>query len=221
MSSFNRKNTYLHDDYHFTLKNADLNLHLFSDMSNIKKILLILLLFSGFKSSGVEKDTLLGEQFKRHYIEAFPIVTLFKIYSAHYLYALTPDDHLIAGFSYVNTYLKNREGIAVGQLYAPTIVIGYRRYFWKNLHAEYQLWPSYNDYLEISEGKFYSGFDLYSEIRAGYRIDLELAGMEMFTNPQMIYGFGIFPGNKPDSFYELVKEAPPFIVPSLSIGIRF
>jgi len=190
-------------------------------MKTFKIFILLFLLLLATNSYSQVKDTLPQKNFDRHYIEVFPLVTFFKIYSAHYLYAITPKNHLIAGFSYVNISLRNRDGVAVGKMYAPTLVIGYRRYFWKNLHAEYQLWPAYNDYLEINEGRFYSGFDLYSEIRAGYRIDFNIGNIKIFTNPQIIYGFGLIPGNKPESFYELAKEAPPFIAPSLSIGMKF
>jgi hypothetical protein len=35
------------------------------------------------------------------------------------------------------------------------------------------------------------------------------------------YGFGLYPGNKPDNFREAAEDQPVFHVPSLSIGLRF
>jgi hypothetical protein len=33
-----------------------------------------------------------------------------------------------------------------GRSHAPTAIIGYRRYVWRHVHLEYQLWPSFGLY---------------------------------------------------------------------------
>jgi hypothetical protein len=79
----------------------------------------------------------------------------------------------------------------------------------------------YNNYYDRIGDRHYAGFDLYNEVRARYRVDFCLGGAPLFTNLQWVYGFGIYPGNKPDNFRQAADDAPPFHVPSVSIGVRF
>jgi len=62
---------------------------------------------------------------------------------------------------------------------------------------------------------------LYNEFRAGYRFDFDLGRIPLFSSVQYVYGFGLYPGNKPQNFIQAVEDAPPFHVPSVSIGLRF
>jgi len=157
----------------------------------------------------------------RHSIEIFPLVAFFQIYSAQYTYAMTPKDHLISGFAYLNINVEDRDGNTIGRFHSPTITVGYRRFVWKNLHAEYQLWPAYSRYFEKNEEKYYTGFDLYNEFRAGYLIQFEAWSIPVFINPQYAFGFGLLPGNKPDSFIKVSKDNPVFHAPTVSIGVKF
>jgi hypothetical protein len=157
----------------------------------------------------------------RHAIEIFPLVALAKIYSVQYTYSLTPRDQLIAGFAYLNIIIEDNDGNAIGQFHSPTIPIGYRRYLWRNLHAEYQLWPAYNRYFEKNEEKFYDGFDLYNEFRAGFSFHFKAGSLPLSITPQYVFGFGLWPGNKPESFTEANRENPVFHAPTLSVGIKF
>jgi hypothetical protein len=123
--------------------------------------------------------------------------------------------------AYVNVEVSDQADAVIGQLNAPTVPIGLRRYVWRNAHLEYQLWPAYNFYYDRVGERYYNGFDLYNEIRGGYRLDFTLRGRPLFTNLQYVYGFGLYPGNKPDNFTLAVEDAPPFHVPSISIGLKF
>lgn len=158
---------------------------------------------------------------KHHAVEVFPITPFVGIYSAQYLYGFSPKDHLILGVAYVNVKTRNGEGEEVGRFHSPTLPIGYRRFFWKNLHAEYQLWPAYSMFYENKEGRYYRGFDLYNEFRAGYLFNFKLGRIPLFLNLQYVYGFGLYPGNKPASFLEATKDQPHFHTPSVLMGIRF
>lgn len=156
----------------------------------------------------------------RHLVEVFPIVAFFRIYSVQYSYRLLPWLDAVTGFTYVGANVEDQQGNQVGRYSAPTVPVGLRAYFWRNAHVEYQLWPAWNTYHERATGRSHAGFDLYSEIRVGYRLDFQLWGLPLFTNLQYVVGFGLYPGNKPESFFEAVEGAPLFHVPSASIGIR-
>lgn len=179
----------------------------------------VLLLFS--EVQGQQRENQSQEKDYYHSIEIFPIVALFKIYSVQYTYAFTPKDHFIIGAAYVNITVEDRHGNEIGRFHAPTIPIGYRRFIWKNLHVEYQLWPGYNMYYEKNEKKYYNGFDLYNEFRAGYKFDVRIGTLPFFVNLQYVFGFGLYPGNKPDSYIERSKEIPIFHAPTIAIGVRF
>lgn len=194
-------------------------------MSKFDFFLLILFLFVVFLffSQGYAKypDHSSQNKIYKHSIEAFPIVALFKIYSVQYAYAFSPNYNLIIGLAYVNVVIEDRGGNEIGQLFAPTVPIGIRRFLWKKLHVEYQLWPAYNMYYEKNEKKYYKGFDLYNEFRAGYKFDVRVGRLPFFLNLQYVLGFGLYPGNKPNSFIERSKEVPIFHAPSIAIGLRF
>jgi hypothetical protein len=162
-----------------------------------------------------------SEREHRHSAETYPIMALFKVYSVQYAYRAWPRTELIAGLAYVNVEVSDRTDAVIGQLNAPTIPIGLRRYLWRNAHLEYQLWPAYNRYYDRVGERYYDGFDLYNEIRGGYRVDFTLGRRPLFTNLQYVYGFGLYPGNKPENFRQAVEDAPPFHVPSISIGMHF
>ncbi len=151
----------------------------------------------------------------KHAIETSPLMPLFNIWGVQYQYQLSPNNNLTLGLAYQN--IKYKEG----RSHSPTIIIGYRRYFWKGLHLEYQLWPAYNSYYENNEQKYYKGFELWNEFRAGYTFNFKIGNIHLSLSPQIIGGFGLYPGNKPESFLKQVKEEPLFIYPIIFIGYRF
>lgn len=156
-----------------------------------------------------------------HQIEIFPIMAVFEVYSLQYSYRITPHLSFITGLAYVNVDVDDPQGNKIGKMHSPTLSLGLRAYFWSNAHVEYQLWPAYNFYYDRVGDRYYNGFDLYNELRAGYRVDFTLAGMPFFTNLQYVFGFGLYPGNKPENFIEATEDAPIFHVPSISVGMRF
>ncbi len=185
----------------------------------VRILTVLLLLASASCFAGEERP--IRSSTNRHFIETFPIMAAFKVYSVQYSYALSSRLDLVTGLAYVNVFIDNRHGDRIGRLHSPTIPVGLRAYAWRALHVEYQLWPAWNAYQDIEGERWYKGFDLYNEIRGGYRLDFSLVGVPLFTNLQYVYGFGLVPGNKPRNFMDAVEDAPPFHVPSASIGIRF
>jgi len=139
---------------------------------------------------------------------------VFKIYAIQYNYSITPKNELMLGFAYANIKYDK------GRSHAPTLILGYRRFFWKGIHLEYQLWPAYNDYFETTERKYYSGFELWNEFRTGYQFDFKMGDIPMTVTPQLLCGFGLCPGNKPESFIQNTKDEPVFIYPNVFIGLK-
>lgn len=165
-------------------------------------------------------DSIKNQSKYKNYIEVFPIVAAFKIYSIQYSYAITKRDNIIIGFTFLNNDFPNRIN-SIGQFNAPTLPIGYRRHFWRNFHIEIQLWPSYDFYFDKLQSKYYNSFDLTGIIRSGYRFDFKLSRLPLFVNIQFEYLFGLYEGRKPDSFRKTASEQPPYIMPSLSLGFRY
>lgn len=151
----------------------------------------------------------------RHTLETSPMSPIFRIYGVQYAYHVTRKDELMLGLVFANIKYDK------GQSHAPTLILGYRRYLWKELHVEYQLWPAYNNYYERIEQKYYRGFELWNELRIGYRIHFTFLGVPLVLTPQILGGFGLYQGNKPDSFKKQVQEEPLFIYPNVFIGVRF
>jgi len=151
-------------------------------------------------------------------IEIFPQVAFFRIYSAQVVYEMTKNDHLIIGFTYLNNYYPNKKN-AIGQFFAPTIPIGYRRYLWKNFNIEGQLWPAYNFYMDLTQNKLYKGFDLAASVRFGYRFDFIIKQLPFYTNIQIEYLLGIYEGNKPINFGNV--DTGVTIFPALSLGYKW
>lgn len=151
----------------------------------------------------------------KHSIDISPMSPFFKIWAIQYSYNYSGKNELMLGLAYANIEYD------FGRSHAPTLIAGYRRFFWKGLHLEYQLWPAYNFYFENNEQKYYNGFELWNEFRVGYVINFKLGKVPMYINPQVLIGFGLFPGNKPDSFIKQVEEEFLFIYPNVFLGIKF
>lgn len=152
----------------------------------------------------------------RHSIDVSPISPFIGIYGIQYSYEFLPKNEFITGLAYMNIEFD------FGATHSPALILGYRRYLWKNLHIEYQIWPCYDDFYETNEQKYYSGFDVWNEFRLGYRFDFKIKRQNLYTSFQWPFGFGLYAGNKPESFLEHEKENRFFYqFPLLFVGIRF
>lgn len=152
---------------------------------------------------------------RRHSIDISPLSPFIRIYAVQYSYEFSPANELILGPAYMNIRY------AFGETNAPALILGYRRYLWRNLHVEYQVWPIVDWFWEANEKKTYFSYDLWNEARVGYRFDFELAGLDAFVNLQWALGFGLYAGNKPESFLALRRESPIFTAPLIFCGLRF
>jgi hypothetical protein len=148
-------------------------------------------------------------------IEFSPVSPFIRIYAVQYARRVGEKDELIAGAAFANVKYDH------GRSHAPTAIVGYRRYLWKKSHAEYQLWPSYNWYYETDEKRYYNGPELWNEFRLGYTFDFSFGRTPAFVNVQYLIGFGLYGGNKPQSFKDQAEREGIFAVPVFFLGWRF
>lgn len=161
---------------------------------------------------------------KKHSIETSPMSPFMQmanigIWGLKYDYAFTERDELKVGLAYMNLHFE--EGIT----HSPAILVGYRRFLWKKLYVEYEIWPGYDDFYEKNEKKYYSGFDLWNEFRLGYQFNFKVKELPMFVNVAWPFGFGLYSTNKPDSFYERMEggfsDKYFFQLPLVFVGVKF
>ncbi len=156
----------------------------------------------------------------KHAIDFTPMSPVFKIYAIHYCYRITQHSELILAPYYANIHYED-----IGNTDAPGFIVGYRHYFWRNLHVDYQLIPQWDHFFEKNENKTYPlGFDLWNEFRLGYSFDFRAAGLPWYLNIQWPFGFALYSDDKakPESFKKKTKDEPFFYFPPMFfIGIRF
>lgn len=160
----------------------------------------------------------------KHSIETSPFSPLLQmankgIWAIKYEYALTPRDELKLGLAYMNLHFD--EGITN----SPALILGYRKYIYKQLYAEYELWPAYDAFYEKHEDTYYKGFDLWNEARIGYQFLFRIKNYQLFLNIAWPFGFGLYSSNKPDSFYERQNQSFSekyfYHFPLIFIGAKF
>jgi hypothetical protein len=174
--------------------------------------LFIFSLFQGFSLYAEEKE----EPQYKHSLDFSPFSPLFEIYALQYGYHLSSHDELILGAAYMNIHFD------MGHTNSGSLILGYRRYLWKKLHIEYQIWPTADHFYEKNEGGYYDSFDIWNEFRLGYRFDFTISGLPFYVNIQWPFGFGLYASNKPESFKEHERENRFFYFPPIVyLGMRF
>ncbi len=182
----------------------------------MKKMMMLILILSFGICLNLSAQDMGMDEGRKNSIETSFFMFIPKIYNAQYAYEFSPNNHLIIGAAYQNIRYD------FGTTHAPSLILGYKRFIWKGLNAEYVLWPAYNSFYEKNEKKYYDGFELWNEFRLSYEVEFNFAGLKMFANPQCIVGFGLFPGNKPQSFKDYhTKDEPIFLSPNISLGFKF
>lgn len=138
-----------------------------------------------------------------------------SIYMVQLSYSVWSMGEVLTGYAYQHWFDKGRS-------HAHTLILGYRQFIWRGLHAEVELWPAYNPFKSAVDGKTYRGVELWASARVGYRFDLKVHGCEFFILPQPSLGLGIArqnpwpngPSKGPSGFH-------PIFEPQLIVGARF
>ena len=180
-----------------------------------------IVLLAGISSvAGTQPEASVSTRPCNESLDLCPMSPLFKIYAVHYCRRITPRSELIVGPYYANIHHED-----IGHTNAPGFIVGYRRFFWRTLHADYQLMPQWDRYYEKNERKTYPiGFDLWNEFRLGYMWDFRLLSAPAFINVQWPFGFIVTsdPKGKPQSFKDYEKGHHYFYFPPMFfLGVRF
>jgi hypothetical protein len=187
-------------------------------------IIIVLFIHCLITAGFTQKTTTKPEKKYRHSIETSPMSPLLQaadkgIWGLKYEYAFTSKDEVKSGITYMNIYFEE------GNTNSAGILIGYRRFLWKRLYAEYELWPGYDEFYEKNENKCYKGIDLWNEFRVGYQFNFEINHFPLFVNVAWPFGFGLYSTNKPDSFYDRMNQSFGdkyfFHFPLVFLGFKF
>jgi hypothetical protein len=153
-----------------------------------------------------------------------PFLLMFNSFALVYERVYNQNNGVLLGFWYgkvTATYPAEIEYPGYAHNYAP--ILAYRRYFWRKLHAEYQLYPGFTRFFEENENKHYSGFSLFTELRVGYKFDFTIMGTPLLITLQWPVGTTIYESNEPESFRKVRKQDPVFYLffPNIYLGLRF
>ncbi len=95
-------------------------------------------------------------------------------------------------------------------------ILGYRRYVWKDLSIEAELYPAFNRIYSTVTESHYPGWELWGELKVGYTFNF--ANGRLYLHPAPGIGFGFFRTNKPPRFDEDITT--PIFAPQVIFGIR-
>lgn len=159
-----------------------------------------------------------------HALSTEPLLPFFSSFVALYEYRPVKRNGFLLGFWYgksTSTYPKDLEYPGYVQNYSA--ILAYRFYFWKNLHAEYQLYPGLSVFYDEVADRRYNSFSLFNEFRIGYRFDLQIGKIPFLLCLQLPVGFTLYESNEPESFRSVRKQDPVFyiFIPNIYLGIRF
>lgn len=185
---------------------------------NLKMMLalIILIVLSIQNLSAQQNDTIK----KLDIVNSISIGPMGDIFIVQYGRKISETNELIVGVSYTNPAILNViQYPGTEQIF--TLELGYRRYLWRNLHAEIQIDPQFFNCKDSIENKTYNGFGLTPEIRFGYRFDFKIKKLPLFLNLQWFAGYHII-NPKPKSFQD-VDGGSFYIspIPMFFLGIRF
>ena len=96
-------------------------------------------------------------------------------YQINYGYRLTQKDAIIAQaktwtfYEPIGTY-GNSEEMYPDKVVAYGVGVGYQRFHWRNLYTTFQATPFLLQYYDTEDEKIQKGFQLYLQLRLGYRV---------------------------------------------------
>lgn len=143
-----------------------------------------------------------------------------RIYMVKAGYRISDRNELGIGAAFQNW--KNEDQDPLGQANAWTVLLSYRRYLWRNLNVEVELWPAYNLFESFVDGRTYKGFEMWVEYKAGYRFDLT-RNLSLNLQPGLGHAVWVqhrWPGLEDKSTREFLRSSIIF-VPQALIAWRF
>jgi hypothetical protein len=167
------------------------------------------------QSSESEQNELL----LKNSIEISPMSPMMNIYALQYGYSFDHHNDLILGLAYMAIPFDK-----VGRTHASSLIIGYRRNFGYGIHAEYSVYPMYDNFYEENKKEYFNGVDIWNEFRLGYQYDFNISDVPVYVKAQLPFGFAIYSENKPKSFKDKVNEGDNkffYKAVIVYVGIRF
>ncbi len=177
----------------------------------MKQILIVTIIILSAVTNSFASDDQPVKEDKNTSIETSPLMAVFHYYAIRCNKAVTDNGDLLLGFAYLNTKWADQ-----GRLHAYTLLTGYRYFFWKGIHTEYELWSAYDPFVSSVDGKTYKGVDFWHAIRAGYQYTFDCESFSPYLIFQIEVGRGLKRFNKWPNFENHTSVHPIFL-----IGIRF
>ncbi len=165
-----------------------------------------------------------ASQVYRQNISAEPLLPFFSSAVLIYENQFHARQGLLFGFWYGKTTETWPKRISYpGHSHNYSAIIAYRRYIWRHLHLEYQIYPGYTSFFAAAEAKRYGSFSLFNELRVGYKFEFAVQRVPLLLNFQLPIGFTLFESNEPESFRAVRKQDPIFyiFIPNIYLGYRF
>jgi hypothetical protein len=187
-------------------------------MKKSLRILVVLLLLSGSKvfaqlSSSIPKKWGIETELIQPFLPNVGIIRLQATYT------LTSPESKMKGDLLLGAYIRpNVKHDIVEKINEYLLVVGYRQYFWKGLHAEAKsnlgyAWGTKN----LIDGKDYNNPSLFWEANAGYKFDF---AKKQNTNLYAIAQFGIL-SSISANIGPRGGKSDTFIQGNLLVGINF
>ena len=177
------------------------------------------------------------DQFRRHSIGSsfFMAGNLFpeppSFYQLNYGYALSPKNVILVeaitwkyqfpiGIPYGPSFDSPGEEYP-GAARGYGIGVGYKRFHWKNLYTTVQATPFLQKYLDEEDVKIQNGFQLFLQLRLGYRF--EFFNHRFYIEPSVVCNYWPINTNVPESFAVVESEWPNYFLfePGLHFGFKF
>ncbi len=149
-----------------------------------------------------------------------------KYFQLNLGYQLSPKDIIFTEaitwdyYEPLGTY-DNSDEKYPGKVRALGIGLGYQRYHWMNLFTSIQATPFLLQYFDSDENMIQEGFQLYLQLRLGYRF--EFFNNRWFLEPSVAFNYWPVNTNFPTSFKEIESDAPNYYLfePGLHFGFKF
>ena len=182
------------------------------------------------ESVSVQTENQLIDQRHSLGISLFMIMNFFPdpaaFYQINYGYLLTPKDAIVAEaktwtyYEPIGTYGKSEE-MYPGKVVAYGVGVGYQRFHWKKLYTTVQATPFLLQYIDTEDEKIRKGFQLYLQLRVGYRF--EFFNKRVFLEPSLVCNYWPVNTNVPPAFAEVDKGTPNYFLfePGLNFGFKF
>jgi hypothetical protein len=147
-------------------------------------------------------------------------------YQLNYGYRLTDHENIMVEaitwtyYEPLGTYGDSDEQYP-GKVQAFGIGVGYQRFYWKNLYSTVQATPFLQNFYDSENDKIQSGFQLYLQLRGGYRF--EFLKDRWFIEPFITCNYWPVNTNFPQTFEDVEGDAANYFLfePGLNFGFKF